>query len=156
MVSASQHICKYLMLEFPIVFLVPSQLVYVEGQETATLSGIVLDENEEPIEYAIIRILGPRSILHQAKTDSSGSFQILVNQEGWYLIYAMCNLAETPRVDYVPSLWKTYLQPGSKATFTFALERGASLYLEGEMRFVESSEPADYCRFTRLRILTES
>jgi len=34
------------------------------------------------------------------------------------------------------------------AAFTFTLERGASLYLDGELRFVESSKPADYARFT--------
>ncbi|MFB0523797.1 MAG: carboxypeptidase-like regulatory domain-containing protein, partial [Candidatus Bathyarchaeia archaeon] len=143
----SDHICRYLAITFIIIFLVPTQLVYAQ-QETAVLTGTVLDENNEPIRNAIIKVLGPRYLRHQATTDSSGKFQIVVDQEGWYSVYAIYNRPETPGVDYVPSLWQTYLQLGSKATFTFTLEEGASIYLDEELWFVESSKPVDYCKFT--------
>jgi len=146
--SASHRIGGYLPIIFIIVFLVPTQLVSAQGQESATLTGKVLDENNEPIPNAIVRALGPRYTQGQTTTDSSGRFQLLVNREGWYSVYAMCDRSGTPGVDYVPSLWRTYMQLGSTATFTFTLEKGASLYLDGELRFVESSKPADYARFT--------
>ena len=142
------HICRYLVPTFIVIFLVSSQLLYVQGQKTATLTGTVLDENREPVRNAIIKVWGPGYFRDQARTDSSGSFQLLIIREGWYSVYATCDRSETSGVDYVPSLWETYLQLGSTATFTFTLERGASLYLDGELRFVESSKPADYCRFT--------
>ncbi|MFB0523021.1 MAG: FtsX-like permease family protein [Candidatus Bathyarchaeia archaeon] len=146
--SASYHIFRYVAVIFIVVFLVPTQFVYAQEQETATLTGMVLDENNEPIQNAIIRVLGPGYVRGQATTDSSGSFQVVVDREGWYSVYAMCDRSETLGFDYVPSLWKTYLQLGSTAAFTFTLEGGASLYLDGELRFVESSKPADYARFT--------
>ena len=138
----------YMAITLIFIFLVPTDLVYAEEENTATLTGTVLDESKEPIANAVIRVLGPRYLRGQTSTDSSGSFQLLVNREGGYSVYAMCNRPETPGVDYVPSLWKTYLQLGSTANFTFLLERGASLYLGQELRFVESSEPCEYCRFT--------
>ncbi|MFB0523027.1 MAG: FtsX-like permease family protein [Candidatus Bathyarchaeia archaeon] len=125
-----------------------TQPLSIQGQETATLTGSVLDENGEPVRNSVITVFGPGRLRDQATTDSSGSFQFLVNREGWYSVYVMCDRSETPGVDYVPSLWETYLQVGSAATFTFILERGASVYLDGEIRFVESSKPADYCGFT--------
>jgi len=144
----SDHICRYLAITFIIIFLVPTQLVYTQKQETATLAGTVLDENNEPVRNAIIKVLGPGYTRGQATTDSSGSFQLLVDPEGWYSVYVTCDRSETPGVDYVPCLWRTYLQLGSTAAFTFTLERGASLYLDGEIRFVESNKPSEYARFT--------
>ena len=148
--SVVDHICRYLAIALIIIFLVSTQLVCVQGQEiaTATLTGTVLDEDEEPIRSAVIKALGTRYARYEATTDSSGSFQLVVDREGWYSVYAMCDRSETPGVDYVPSLWSTYLQLGSTATFTFTLEKGASLYLDEEIRFVESSKPADDYSFT--------
>jgi len=130
-------------------FLVSTQLVYAQEEETATLSGRVLDENNEPISDAIIMartryVYSP----HRATTDSNGSFQIIVDREGWYTVGVMCNRSDTPGVDYVPSVWETHVQLGSTASFTFSLEKGASIHLDEELWFVESSKPVDYCRFT--------
>ena len=146
-VLASDQIFRYRATASIIILLFSSQLVYVHGQETATLAGTVLDESEEPIQNAIVEVLGSRYTQYQATTDSSGRFQIPINEEGWYSVYATCDISDTLGVDYVPSLWRTYLQMGSTATFTFILEEGASLYLDGEIRFVESSKPVDYYEF---------
>ncbi len=148
MASASGRSYRYWAIAFTIVFLVCTQLVHVHGQEKAILTGTVLDENEEPVPNAIIRVLGSGRTRYEATTDSSGNFQLLADLEGWYSVYAICDRPETSGVDYVPSLWRTYLQLGSTATFTFRLERGASVYLDGDIRFVENSKPADYYEFT--------
>lgn len=129
------------------IFLLSTQLFCVQGQETATLMGTVLDENRQPIRNATVKVLGA-GYVRDLVTDSSGSFQLLVNREGDYSVLAICDRSDTPGVDYVPALWKTYLELGSMATFTFSLEKGASLYFDGEIRFVESSKPADYYKFT--------
>ena len=149
--STSDRTYLRLTISLVTMFLLCSQLGHAQGAETATLAGKVLDEKNKPIQNAIICVLGPRYRRSQATTNSSGSFQVVVDREGWYSVYAICNLSETPGVDYVPSLWQTYLQLGSIASFTFALEKGASVYLEEELRFVESSRPADSCTFTITR-----
>ena len=145
---ASRRIRKYVTFAFILISVVSTQLVYAQDQETATLSGTVLDENGKPIPDAIIRFFGPEYTRGRTTTDSSGNFQLVVDREGEYDLFVVCNRSETPGVDYVPSYWETYLQLGSTSTFTFVLEKGASLYLDEELRFVESSNPADYFTFT--------
>jgi ABC-type lipoprotein release transport system permease subunit len=145
---ASDDIYWRLALMFVIVCLMSTQSSIVQGQTTAVLTGSVLNEENEPIQDAIVLALGPRYMLYQVKTDSSGRFQLVMDQEGWYSVYAMCDRPETLGTDYVPSLWTSYLQGGSTSTFTFILKKGASINLEGEIRFVESSKPASNYRFT--------
>ena len=149
--SRSNHICGSVAFALIFILLLSTRLVHAQEQETATLTGMVVDENNEPIPNAMIRVVGPRYLRRQATTDSSGRFHVVVDREGWYSVYAMCNRSETPGVDYVPSVWETYLQLGSTATFTFPLERGASLHVDEELWFVESSEPVEDCTFTVTR-----
>lgn len=145
---APRHIPIYMAFTLILIFVVSTQLAYAQGQETANLTGTVMDENNEPIPNAIIRFFGPDNTRGRATTDSSGRFQLVVDREGTYSLFAVCNRSETPGVDYVPSFWETHLQLGSTSTFTFVLERGASLYLDEELRFFESTDPADFFRFT--------
>ena len=138
----------YVALAFIFMLLFSTQLVQAEEQKTAALRGTVRDENNEPISSVSIRVLGPGNARVQSTTDSSGEFRAVVDREGWYSVYAMYNRSDTPGVDYVPSLWRSYLQLGSTATFTFTLEKGASLYVDEELWFVESREPVDRATFT--------
>jgi len=119
----------------------------VQAQGTAVISGVVVDLNNEPLDGAVVGVLGSR-FFEKILTDSTGRFHAVVDQEGWYTVYAMHDRPETAGVDYLPAEWSTYIQFGSISSFRFVLTEGASLYLDGSIWFVESSRPADYAVFT--------
>jgi len=131
-----------------LVFLTVVQVVDGRGQSTAVISGVVVDGENRPVCDAVVEVLGPGWFRKTVLTDSSGRFRIVVNREGWYVIYGMCDRPETPGVDYVPAVWYTHLQFGATSSFKFVLVEGASIHLEGDIWFVESSKPANYYRFT--------
>ena len=149
---------KHLAILFMIFFAV-SILVPASGQQGySIISGRVIDvESGEPIQNATIMILGyyrdPRSYgdsprrTYVKSTDSLGFFSVNVEPTAgytgfWYNVYALCDRNETPGVDYVPAKWSTYLEIRSQASFIFLLQPGASLFLPGEIRFVESPSPS--------------
>ncbi|MEM2936427.1 MAG: hypothetical protein QW231_04530, partial [Candidatus Bathyarchaeia archaeon] len=157
---------KCLAIIFMIFFAI-SILVPASGQQGySIISGRVIDvQSGEPIQNATIIILGyyrdpryygdaPRRTYIKS-TDSLGFFSVNVEPTAgyagfWYNVYALCDREETPGVDYVPAKWNTYLEIGSQASFIFLLQPGASLFLEGEIRFVESPKPSYSQSFTVL------
>jgi len=122
-------------------------MMNVQAQGTAGISGVVVDLDYQPVDGAVVGVLGSR-FFKKVSTDSTGRFHIIVDREGWYTVYAMCDRPETSGVDYVPAEWSTYMQFGSTSSFRFVLAEGASLHLDGDIWFVESSKPADYVSFT--------
>ncbi len=139
-------ICILMILTFT-TFL---QINEAETQNTAVITGMVLNEENKPLAGAFIRVVSsrpqwtPKSVL----TDSSGRFHITVDQEGTYSVYAIYDRPETEGIDYVPGLWTTSVQFGSTSVFTFVLEKGASLYVDEDIWFVESNRPTNFFRFT--------
>jgi len=146
------------------IFFAVSILVPASGQQRySIINGRVVDiQSGEPIQNATIKILGyyrdPRSYgdsprrAYVNSTDSLGFFSVNVEPTAgytgfWYNVYALCDRNETPGVDYVPAKWSTYLEIGSQASFIFLLQPGASLFLEEEIRFVESSNPSNWHSF---------
>ena len=81
-----------------------------------------------------------------------GRFYMPISREGSYLIYVTCDREKTPGVDYVPERWYTWLSPDSISSRQFVLKKGASLYLEGELRYIETNKVATSYEFTVLEL----
>lgn len=135
-----------------LLILVSLRFLDAEGQTvisgTTGISGLVLSEDNKPLPGAMVAVFGPKGFGTRLLTDSSGRFYLAVNRQGWYTIYAGYDDPKTPGIDYLPSKWQTYIQTGSISSYTFVLEKGASLYIEGRIWFIEKSRPADFYKFT--------
>ena len=111
---------------------------------SARIMGAVTNEEGHPIAGANVTLLSTdrMSKVGTFQTDAAGRYDIEVNVFGGFTVIVTCDLAETPGVDYVPERWLVTLSPGSVSTKQFVLTKGASIYMEGEIRDVESSRPA--------------
>jgi len=73
------------------------------------------------------------------ETDSHGYINISVPILGDYFIYAYYNDSQTPGFDYVPAM-KHIQNPNQDYNLTFELWDGPSMFLEGEVLLVETTE----------------
>jgi len=131
---------------FPIVLVMFFSLLPVNMSrgETSSISGYVIDARTGlQIQGALVTLNSERSLI----TDSRGYFSFSIAAEGWYSIYAFCDHEETVGTDYVPSCWRIYLEKGTNAYKVLSLWPGASIEIEGEIRFVEKSMPASWFKF---------
>lgn len=76
------------------------------------------------------------------EVDSSGCFALELFGGQRYIIYAYYDDPLTPGFDYVPSMKSIWTPPSGGLNMTFELWEGASMFLEGEALFVETTEPA--------------
>ena len=121
----------------------------------AGVKGIVVDEDGNPIIGANVTILSfdtryyrhRVSLVKMVKTDSAGRFYTSVDREGSYLIYVTYDNRKTPGVDYVPERWRTWLSSDSISSRRFVLKKGASIYLDGDIRHVETNRAATSYQF---------
>ena len=125
-----------------------------QAQKKAVVTGVVLDEDGFPIRGANVTLLTfyHRSFVKMVKTDSAGRFYTSVNKEGSYLVYVTYDNKDTPGIDYVPDRWRTWLSSNSISSHQFILKRGASLYLDGEIRYVKTSRIATSYKFIVLEL----
>jgi ABC-type lipoprotein release transport system permease subunit len=126
--------------------------VDVKAQRKAVVKGIVIDEDGVHIGGANVTLLDfdHRSFVKRVTTDSAGRFYVSVNREGSYLIYVTYDDRKTPGVDYVPERWRTWLSSDSVSSRKFILKKGASIYLDGEIRYIKTSKVAISYQFTVL------
>jgi len=126
----------------------------VQSQKKAIITGTVLDENGSPISGANITLLSfnYRSFVKRVKTDSAGRFYASVDKEGSYLVYITYDDKETPGMDYVPERWRTWLSSNSISSRQFILRKGASIYLDGEIRYIKTNKAAVNYQFTVLEL----
>jgi hypothetical protein len=110
--SNGRHQLKRIIEAFILVLLVWTQKISAQTNGTAEISGVVVDLDGKPLDGAVVGVLG-LNFFKKVSTDSTGRFQIVVNREGWYTVYAMCDRSITSGVDYVPAEWSTYVQFGS-------------------------------------------
>ena len=108
-----------------------------------------------PIQNARILLLYAqtsyrRILVASSWTDALGSFRLNTGYEGWHRVYVLADRPETPGIDYVPCSWDVYIQKGAMASYTFNLLPAATIFVKGEIRFVESPNPASEWRFTVL------
>ncbi|MBS7635575.1 carboxypeptidase regulatory-like domain-containing protein [Candidatus Bathyarchaeota archaeon] len=116
-----------------------------DSSNISKISGYVVDAiSGTPIQNATIII----NSLHHLNTDSNGFFCFKALSEGWYNIYVFYDRPETKGIDYVPSLWKIYVEKGVNAYKILALWPGASIKIEGKIRFVDKLLPVSWFKFT--------
>jgi len=145
-----------LVISLLLAFLIAeASAVDVQAQGKAIVTGTVLDENGVPISGANITLLAfdhYRSFVKRVKTDSLGRFYASVNKEGSYLIYVTYDRKETPGMDYVPERWRTWLSLNSISSRQFILKKAASIYLDGEIRYIKTNKVAISYLFTVLEL----
>ena len=119
-------------------------IVDVQAQENTGVTGVVTDQDGNPISGANVTLLdfNRQFIVKTAKTDSSGRFYLSVNREGSYLIYVAYDDKKTPGIDYVPERWRTWISKNSVSSHQFILKRGASIHIDGDARHVETNKVA--------------
>ena len=126
----------------------------LQAQKKASVTGIVVDENGTPIIGANVTLLSFDGGVFKKRvtTDATGRFYASVDGEGSYLVYVTYDDKKTPGVDYVPERWRTWLSSDSTSSRQFILKKGASIYLDGEIRYVKTNKPATSYRFTILEL----
>ena len=154
--SSIQGAFLKLVISLLLAFLIAeASAVDVQAQGKAIVTGTVLDENGVPISGANITLLAfdhYRSFVKRVKTDSLGRFYASVNKEGSYLIYVTYDRKETPGMDYVPERWRTWLSLNSISSRQFILKKAASIYLDGEIRYIKTNKVAISYLFTVLEL----
>ena len=112
--------------------------------ESTIVRGLVQEETGKPIPNAnVIAFLGPygsytRKVL-EGKTDSNGTFILELPTGSNYSIFVYYDDPVTPGFDYVPSS-KAIRTNCREMNLTFQLLDGASVFLVGEVLFVEATE----------------
>jgi len=146
---------KLTILLLCIFLIAETSILDVQAQEKMRITGVVVDENGSPISGANVTIF---SIDHRIRfrrrvvTDAAGRFYASFNTGGSYLVYITYDDKETPGVDYVPERWRTWLSSGSESSRKFVLKKGASIYLDGVIRYVRTNRPANRYQFIVLGV----
>lgn len=78
--------------------------------------------------------------VYHGEVDSSGYIVLELLKEERYIIYAYYDDPLTPGFDYVPSVKRIQTPPSGELNITFELWEGATMFLEGEALFVETTE----------------
>jgi len=114
----------------------------------ALVTGIVMDEEGQPLAEANVSLVTYRGVLVMSTlTDSHGIFDLYVYESGTFTVVVLCDLSETPGMDYIPQTWSVTLSAGSTSSKQFNLEKGATIYMQGEVRHVESKRPSEAVSF---------
>jgi len=120
---------------------------YILGDEKITARGVVKEgKTGNPIPNAkVLVLMGPwgsySRMIYQGEADSNGSFIIRLQAGSNYTICVYYDDPLTPGFDYVPSMKRIQANPGGELNITFELCDGASLFLDGEILFVETTKP---------------
>lgn len=124
-----------------------SDYVFINGHVTCETTG-------KPIRNANISIWvaeGESSLnwkwVTRERTDTDGSFIIKVVGDSNYRAYAYYDDLTSPGFDYAPAFMDFYM-PEENYTLSFQLIPAASLILEGDLSFIESTSPSEYFVFT--------
>jgi len=128
-----------------IIFVAEVSVVDVQAKKKAIVTGTVVDENGSPISGANVTLLtfNHRPIFKKrVTTDAAGRFYASVDEEGSYLIYVTYDDKVTPGMDYVPERWRAWLSLDSVSSRKFILKKGASIYLDGEIRCIKTNKVA--------------
>ena len=146
-----------LLISFLFIFLIAAEVstVNVQAQKKASVTGTVVDEDGNPISGANVTLFAfDRRLIFKKRvtTDAAGRFYASVDKEGSYLIYVTCDYKETPGMDYVPERWRTWLSSNSVSSRQFILKKGASIYLDGEIRYIKTNKLAISYQFYVLEL----
>ncbi len=116
------------------------------GDGNVTITGFVKEvRTGKPVPNAnVLVLMGPWGTysrkVFEGKTDLNGSFNIELPAGSNYTICVYYDDPLTSGFDYVPSMKRIQTEPGGKLNITFELWDGASIFLEGEVLFVETTK----------------
>ena len=114
----------------------------------AEVTGVVMDEENHPLAEANVSLLNNDNVLRTSTlTDSAGKFHVDIYEFGRFTVVVICDLPQTSGMDYVPEKWDVTLSSGSSSSKQFNLKKGATIYMQGEVRHVESRSPAQQVSF---------
>jgi ABC-type lipoprotein release transport system permease subunit len=121
---------------------------------TRIVGGRVLDDaTSQPLVNATVAVWDTvRATAYQwrlvatAWTDGAGEFTATVSDGSPYRVYAYSDDAGSPGFDYVPA-FADLTRSDANVSLTFRLLPAASLLVEGNLWFVESTKPADSFSF---------
>ena len=91
-----------------------------------------------------------RDVKEVAKTAANGSYSIIMEGGFNCKVYAYYDNQSSPGYDYLPKLQTFNLEKDKEVDLDFKLIPAASVILEGEVLFVDSSKPPEPCTFTVL------
>jgi len=132
-----------------ILALIPASHVQtLHAVAPALVTGVVMDEEGQLLADANVSLITYRGVLVMSTlTDSYGIFNLYVYESGTFTVAVLCDLPETSGMDYVPQTWSVTLSAGSTSSKQFYLEKGATIYMQGEVRYVESKTPSEEVSF---------
>ncbi len=132
-----------------IIAMIPaSHIQTVIAVAPAVVEGVVMDEEGNPLEEANVSLLNGNNALRATTlTDSAGRFHMDIYESGTFTVAVLCDLPQTSGMDYVPETWEVTLSSGASMSKEFNLRKGATIYMQGEVRHVESRSPSDGVSF---------
>jgi len=119
----------------------------VSAQNIVTINGTVKDHDSgNPIPHASVLVYkyskSAWQKVSQLEADQSGFFALNLSTKDSFRICVYYDDPSTPGFDYVPSVKDIQTFTPGKMNMTFGLWSGASLLLDGEALFVETTEAA--------------
>jgi len=115
------------------------------GEERVTVKGLVIDfKSREPISNATVAVWESHILIARQNTDLHGLFTVQVPKGHTYSIYIYADNSSTPGWDYLPAI-KEPLLPTGDVNFTAELRPGASVIIDKDLQFVDTtSSPTIY------------
>jgi len=133
----------------------------VESADASVIWGHVLDAGTgHPIENATIAVWESRvtrerrriktvtTLKGVTQTGGTGSYEFFVDSDVTHRVYAYYDDPHSPGYDYVPQVQSVVLEAGEKRDLPFTLVPAASIFFEGPLLFVDSSQPPEAFGFT--------
>ena len=127
------------LIVFLLVVLLLAATSTADSNASNSLLGIVLDEDDMPLEDALILVWLKNRHITSGRTGSDGRFEFEVEQELSYTLYIFADKDSTPGVDFLPT--KAEIDPTEVDEQEFTLSSAASLVVEGNIQFIESEKP---------------
>ncbi|MGD2200744.1 MAG: carboxypeptidase-like regulatory domain-containing protein, partial [Candidatus Bathyarchaeota archaeon] len=117
------------------LMIVPLVIVPHSVCTSSTVQGVVQTIDGLPVADARVSLWEEDILLATTRTGSDGAFIFEGEFEGGYTVSVVGNLPETPGYDFVPA--RVGIRSGEEGVIK--LRPGASVVLEGDVQFVETS-----------------
>lgn len=152
METAFRHLARNLLVlvitVLTLAVIPASHIQTLHAVAPAEVTGVVMDEEGHPLAGANVSLLNRNNALRATTlTDSAGRFRMDVYEFGTFTVVVLCDLQQTSGMDYVPETWEVTLSSGASMSKQFNLRKGATIYMQGEVRHVESRSPSDGVSF---------
>ena len=102
------------------------------------IKGTVVDDGGLPLESATVTLWVGRVHVATSLTGPDGLFEIVAEQDTVYNVVAFADDPSTPGVDYLPVMVEANASDVDE--LVLVLEPAASLFLEGDLQFVDSEQ----------------